>query len=327
MTILLRASAALIIALLAALMLGPPAGAQGWPPKPIRIIVPFPPGGTTDQIARRVQPLIEADLKTTLVIENRSGASGAIGTQAAAASEPNGSTFLLVFDTHGVNPSLLPNLPFDTLNDLAPVMLIGKSPMVIVAHPTTAYRRFDDVLAAARKAPGSVAYGTIGAGSLAHLAMSQIGNELKVTMTHVPYKGGGPLITDAIGGHVPLAIASVALFSPHIQAGALRPLAVTSGQRYAQLPDTPTIAELGIAGFDAEAWWGLLAPAKTPPDIIARMNAAMAKALRDPTVERSLREQGIAYELSAPPAFGAFIAAEVTRWAKVIKANKIVAGD
>jgi tripartite-type tricarboxylate transporter receptor subunit TctC len=326
-TVLLRALAALIIGFQAPLWLSIAASAEGWTSKPIRLIVPFPPGGTTDQIARRVQPLLEADLKTTIVIENRGGASGAIGTQAAAMSEPNGTTFLLVFDTHGVNPSLLPNLPFDTLNDLSPIMLIGKSPMVITAHPATAYRRFDDVLAASRKNPGSVAYGTIGAGSLAHLAMSQIANEFKVTMTHVPYKGGGPLTTDAIAGHVPVAIASVALLSPHIQAGALRPVAVTSAKRYAQLPGTPTIAELGIVGFDAEAWWGLLAPAKTPSDIIMRMNAAMAKALREPVVERSLHDQGIEYRLSSPKEFGDFIEGEIGRWAKVIKDNKIVAGE
>jgi tripartite-type tricarboxylate transporter receptor subunit TctC len=322
-----RAVAAFTIGLQGLLWPGIPAKADSWTSKPIRIIVPFPPGGTTDQIARRVQPLLEADLKTTIVIENRGGASGAIGTQAAAMSEPNGTTFLLVFDTHGVNPSLLPNLPFDTLHDLAPVMLIGKSPMVITAHPATAYRRFEDVLAASRKNPGSVAYGTIGAGSLAHLAMSQIANEFTVVMTHVPYKGGAPLTTDAIAGHVPVAIASVALLSPHIQAGALRPIGVTSAKRYVKLPDTRTIAELGITGFDAEAWWGLLAPAKTPSDIFVRMNAAMAKALREPAVERSLNDQGLEYQLSSPKAFGEFIEGEIVRWAKVIKDNKIVAGD
>jgi tripartite-type tricarboxylate transporter receptor subunit TctC len=157
--------------------------------------------------------------------------------------------------------------------------------------------------------------------------MSQIANEFKVTMTHVPYKGGGPLATDAIAGHVPVAVASVALLSPHIQAGALRPVAVTSAQRYPQLPDTPTIAELGIVGFDAEAWWGLLAPAKTPRDIVMRMNAATAKALREPAVERSLHDQGIEYRLSSPKEFGDFIEGEIGRWAKVIKDNKIVAGE
>jgi tripartite-type tricarboxylate transporter receptor subunit TctC len=326
-TALLRALVALAIGWLGTAWFALPAVAQGWTNKSIRIIVPFPPGGMTDQIVRRIQPLLETELKTTIVIENRGGASGSIGTQAAVASEPDGTTFLLVFDTHGVNPSLLPNLPFDTLNDLAPIMLIGKSPMVIAAHPATAYRRFDDVLAASRGNPGSVAYGTIGAGSLAHLAMSQIANEFKVTMTHVPYKGGGPLTTDAIGGHVPLAIASVALLSPHIRAGALRPVALTSARRYAQLPDTPTMAEVGISGFDAEAWWGLLAPAKTPREIIARMNAAMTKALREPAVERGLNDQGLEYELSSPKAFGEFLQAEIVRWAKVIRDNRIVAGE
>jgi tripartite-type tricarboxylate transporter receptor subunit TctC len=303
------------------------AGAEGWTTKPIRIIVPFPPGGTTDQIIRRIQPLLEDELKATIVVENRGGASGSLGTAIAAKAEADGTTFVMVFDTHAVNPSLLPNLPFDTLKDLAPVMLIGKSPMVITTHPTTPYRSFVDVLAAARANPGGLTYGTIGAGSLAHLAMSQIGNELKVTLTHVPYKGGGPLITDAIAGHVPLAIATTALFSPHVKAGSLRPLAVTSAARVTQFPDVPTIAELGVAGFDAESWWGLLAPARTSPDIVARMNAAVAKALSDPRVKQNLTEQGVDYVLSSPDAFGNFIAGEVARWAKVIKANNIVAGE
>ena len=322
-----RALAVLAVGLCGSLGHALPAGAQAWPSKTIRIIVPFPPGGTTDVIARRVQPLLEQNLKTTIVIENRAGASGAIGTQAAVTSAPDGATFVLVFDTHGANPSLLPNLPFDTLKDLAPIMLIGTSPMVITAHPTTVYRSFADVIAAAKAKPGAVAYGTIGAGSLAHLAMSQIGNALDVTMTHVPYKGGGPLVTDAIGGHVPVAIASTALFSPHVKAGKLTALAVTSAKRAAQLPDTPTVSELRIAGFDAEAWWGLLAPAKTPPEIIARMNVAMVDALQDPMVKQSLSEQGIDYRLSSPDAFGRFVESEIVRWAKVVKDNSIVVKD
>jgi tripartite-type tricarboxylate transporter receptor subunit TctC len=322
-----RALAVLAVGLCGSLGHTLPASAQAWPSKTIRIIVPFPPGGTTDVIARRVQPLLEQHLKTTIVIENRAGASGAIGTQAAITSAPDGATFVLVFDTHGANPSLLPNLPFDTLKDLAPIMLIGTSPMVITAHPTTVYRSFADLIAAAKAKSGAVAYGTIGAGSLAHLAMSQIGNALDVTMTHVPYKGGGPLITDAIGGHVPVAIASTALFSPHVKAGKLTALAVTSAKRAAQLPDTPTVSELRIAGFDAEAWWGLLAPAKTPPEIIARMNAAMVDALQDPMVKQSLSEQGLDYRLSSPDAFGRFVESEIARWAKVVKDNNIVVKD
>jgi tripartite-type tricarboxylate transporter receptor subunit TctC len=325
--LLLRALAALAVGLWGSLWHAVIASAQSRSSQPIRIIVPFPPGGATDQIARRVQPLLERNLKTPIVIENRGGASGSIGTQVAATSLPDGTTFLLVFDSHGVNPSLLPNLPFDTLKDLTPIMLIGKSPMVITAHPTTAHKGFADVISASKEKPGSVAYGTIGSGSLAHLAMTQITSALNVTMTHVPYKGGGPLTTDALGGHVPVAIASIALLSAHIHAGLLRPLAVTSAKRSSQLPDTSTISELGITGFDAEAWWGLLAPAKTPPQIIARMNAAMAEALQEPTVRQSLSEQGIDYQLSSPEAFGRLLESEIARWAKVVRDNKIVPGE
>jgi tripartite-type tricarboxylate transporter receptor subunit TctC len=297
--------------------------AQTWPSAPIRIVVPFPPGGTTDQIARRVQPQLQADLGVPVIVENKSGASGAIGTQAVVVAPADGTTFLLVFDTHAVNPSLLPNLPFDTLKDLAPIMLIGTSPMILTAHPSTPYTAFADVLAAAGRNPGAVFYGTIGAGSLAHLAMTQIANELKVTLTHVPYKGGGPLLTDAIGGHVPLAIASMALLSSQVQAGALRPLAVTSSERYPLFPATPTVAELGAAAFDAEAWWGLLAPARTPAAIIVRMRTALRDALLNGAVKQSLAEQGVQYRLSSPVEFGSFLEREVTRWAKVVKENKL----
>jgi tripartite-type tricarboxylate transporter receptor subunit TctC len=303
-----------------------PSAAQAWPSNPIRIIVPFPPGGTTDQIARRVQPLLQADLKVPVIIENRAGASGAIGTQAAVTSPPDGTTFLLVFDTHAVNPSVLPNLPFDTLKDLAPVMLIGTSPMVITAHPATALKSFADLVAAARKNDGAISYGTVGAGSLAHLAMTSIANGLKVTMTHVPYRGGGPLLTDAIAGHVPVTIASIALLSPQISSGGLRPLAVTSTARYAQFPDVPTVSELGLA-IDAQSWWGLLAPARTPPDIIARMHQALAKALEVETVRQSLSEQGVIYRLSSPEELGRFLETEIPRWAKVVKDNRIVATE
>jgi tripartite-type tricarboxylate transporter receptor subunit TctC len=321
-----RALAVVLLGLAGLFGASDPAATQAWPSNPMRIIVPFPPGGTTDQIARRVQPLLQADLKVPVIIENRAGASGAIGTQAAAASPPDGTTFLLVFDTHAVNPSVLPNLPFDTLKDLAPIMLIGTSPMVITSHPSAGYKSFADLVAAARKSEGAVNYGTIGAGSLAHLAMTRIANGLKVTMTHVPYRGGGPLLTDAIAGHVPVAIASIALLSPQISSGGLRPLAVTSAARYAQFPDVPTVGELGVE-IDAQSWWGMLAPAKTPPDIVARMHQALTKALAVETVRQSLSEQGMIYRLSSPEELGRFIEAEIPRWAKVVKDNRIIASE
>jgi tripartite-type tricarboxylate transporter receptor subunit TctC len=221
---------------------------------------------------------------------------------------------------------VLPNLSFDTLRDLAPVMLIGTSPMVITSHPATVYWSFTDLVAAARKSEGTVNYGTIGAGSLAHLAMTSIANGLKVTMTHISYRGGGPLLTDAIAGHIPVAIASIALLSPQISGGGLRALAVTSAARYPQFPDIPTVNEFGIE-IDAQSWWGMVAPARTPPHIIARMHDALAKALEVEAVRRSLSEQGVIYRLSSPEELGRFVAAEIARWANVVKDNRIVASE
>ncbi len=301
--------------------------AQAWPSQPIKLVVPFPPGGTTDQIARHVQPHLQQALGTQVVIENRGGASGAIGTAVVAKAPPDGYTFAVVFDTHGVNPSLIPNMQFDTLNDLAPVMLIGKSPMVFTTHPSTPYKTLGDVLAAVRAKPDSVGYGTIGSGSLAHLFVSMAGKQNGFSMTHVPYKGGGPLITDSVAGHVPVSIASVALFAPHIQTGKLRALAVTSARRFPSLPEVPTVSEAGLPGLEAESWWGVFAPAKTPAPIIARMNSEFANALKNPGVSEKLVGQGLVMTLSQPPELQKFVASEVERWGKVVRENKITAGN
>jgi tripartite-type tricarboxylate transporter receptor subunit TctC len=301
--------------------------AQAWPSQPIKLVVPFPPGGTTDQIARHVQPHLQQALGVQILIENRAGASGAIGTAAVAKSPPDGYTFVVVFDTHGVNPSLIPNMGFDTLKDLAPVMLVGKSPMVFVAHPSTPYKAFGDVVAAAKAKADSVSYGTIGSGSLAHLFVTLAGKQGGFSMTHVPYRGGGPLITDAVAGHVPVSIATVALFAPHIQAGKLRPLAVTSPKRFPQLPDVPTVGEAGLPGMDAEAWWGVLAPAKTPAAIVTRMHAEFTNALKNPGVNEKLTQQGVVMTLSQPDELQKFLVNEVERWGRVVRENKITAGN
>jgi tripartite-type tricarboxylate transporter receptor subunit TctC len=318
-----------ILAALAAASLASPlaAHAQGWPSQPIKLVVPFPPGGTTDQIARHVQPHLQQALGVQVLIENRSGASGAIGTAAVAKSPPDGYTFAVVFDTHAVNPSLIPNMQFDTLNDLAPVMLVGTSPMVFTTHPSTPYKTFGDVLAAARAKPDSIGYGTIGSGSLAHLFVTMAGRQNGFSLTHVPYKGGGPLVTDSVAGHVPVSIATVALLTPHIQSGKLRALAVTSAKRFPNLPDVPAVSEVGLAGMDAESWWGVFAPAKTPAPIVARFNAEFANALRNPGVNEKLVAQGLVMSLSQPAVLGKFIASEVDRWGKVVRENKITAGN
>jgi tripartite-type tricarboxylate transporter receptor subunit TctC len=300
---------------------------DAWPAKPVKIIVPFPPGGSVDQVARIFAAQLTQQLGQPVVVENRTGASGAIGTQAVATAPPDGYTFGLVFDTHAVNPTLIPNIGFDTLKDLAPVMLIGTSPMAIVAHVSQPYRDFRDVLAAAKAKPGSVAIGSIGTGSLGHLAIAQIGNSQKVEITHVPYRGGGPLMTDAIGGQVPLAIGTVFLVNPHVKGGKVKALAVTSDKPSPQMPGVATVAEQGVPGFSALAWWGVIAPAATPPGVVKRMYDELKKALANPAVSEKLSAQGMDIVGGPPEELDRFLRGEMVRWAKVVKDNAIKAGD
>jgi len=304
------------------------ANAQGtWPTKPVKIISVFPPGGSVDQVARIFAQQLTVQMGQQFIVDNRGGASGSIGTQVVATSPPDGYTFGVVFDTHAVNPSLIPNLPFDTLKDLAPVMLVGTSPMAIVAHVGQPYKNFRDVIAAAKIKSGSVAIGSIGTGSLGHLAITQIGKLAQVEFIHVPYRGGGPLMTDAIGGQVPLAIGSVFLVNPHVKGGKVKALAVTSTKPSPQLPGVATVAEQGVPGFSALSWWGVIAPANTPAPILKRMNAELNKALKDPGVAQKLSEQGIEIVGGGPEALDKFLRTEITRWAAVVKENGIKAGD
>jgi tripartite-type tricarboxylate transporter receptor subunit TctC len=302
--------------------------AQGaWPSKPVKLISVFPPGGSVDQVARVFAAELTRELGQQFIVENRGGASGSIGTQVVATSPPDGYTFGVVFDTHAVNPSLIPNLPFDTLKDLAPVMLVGTSPMAIVAHTGQPYRDFRDVLAAAKAKPGSVAIGSIGTGSLGHLAIAQIANLQHTEFTHVPYRGGGPLMTDAIGGQVPLAIGTVFLVNPHVKGGKLKALAVTSAKPSPQMPGVATVADQGVPGFAALAWWGVIAPAGTPQPIVKRMHEELSKALANPAVAEKLSAQGMDIVGGGPEELDRFLRGEIVRWAQVVKDSKIKAGD
>ena len=296
-----------------------------WPAKPVKIIAVFPPGGSVDQVARIFGAQLTTQLGQQFVVDNRGGASGSIGTQVVATSPPDGYTFGVVFDTHAVNPSLIPNLPFDTVKDLAPVMLVGTSPMAIVAHASQPYNDFRDLLAAAKKQP--VAFGSIGTGSIGHLAMAQIGGLQMVEFTHIPYRGGGPLMTDAIGGQVPVAIGTVFLVNPHVKGGKLKALAVTSAKPSPQMPGVKTVAEQGVPGFSALAWWGVIAPANTPQPIVKRMNEELSKALKDPVVSQKLHDQGMEIVGGGPEELDKFLRAEISRWASVVRDNKIKAGD
>jgi tripartite-type tricarboxylate transporter receptor subunit TctC len=317
--------------LLAALALGlaaPLAFAQGvgdWPKRqPIKLVAVFPPGGSVDQVARILAQVLQQQLGQTVIVENKGGASGSIGTAAVVAAPPDGYTLAVVFDTHGVNPSLIPNLPYDTKKDLVPLVLVGTSAMVLATNAGSEYKTFADVVAAA-KARKPVSYGSIGSGSLGHLAMALLARNGNLEWTHVPYKGGGPLMQDAVAGHVPLSIASVFVTKPHIDSKRLRPLAVTSSRRSAELPDVPTMAESGFAGFDAPAWWAVLAPAKTPPEIVRRWNEELNKALKNPDVAQKLQAQGIEIAGGSVEQARTWIDRQVDTWSKVVKDNNIKA--
>jgi tripartite-type tricarboxylate transporter receptor subunit TctC len=296
---------------------------QAWPDKqPIKLVAVFPPGGSVDQVSRLLAPVLMQQLGQTVIVENKGGASGAIGAAAVAAAPADGYTFAAVFDTHGVNPSLMPNLPFDSKKDLIPVILIGTSPMVLATHAGSEFKSLADVASAARTQSG-VSFGSIGSGSLGHLAMALLGKNGGMNFTHIPYKGGGPLMNDAVAGHVPLSIGSVFVTKPHIDSKRLRALAVTTSTRAPQLPDVPTIAESGFAGFDAPAWWAILAPARTPPEIVQRMNEEINKALKTPEVAKRLEAQGIDVMGGTSQAARAFIERQMDIWAKVVKDNNI----
>jgi tripartite-type tricarboxylate transporter receptor subunit TctC len=299
--------------------------AQAWPAKTVKIIAPFPPGGSVDQVARIFAAQLTTQTGQQFIVDNRSGASGVIGTQAVATSPPDGYTLAVVFDTHAVNPTLMPNIPFDTLKDLSPIMLVGTSPMAIVAHTSQPYKDFRDVLAAAKREP--VAFGSIGTGSLGHLAMTQVANTAHVQFTHVPYKGGGPLMTDAVGNQVPLAIGTVFLVTPHVKGGKLKALAVTSSKPAPTLPGVQTVAEQGVPGFSALAWWGVIAPGNMPPALARRIYDEFAKALANPAVTQKLADQGMDIVGGPPQELDRFVRGEIARWGAVVKENKIRAGD
>jgi tripartite-type tricarboxylate transporter receptor subunit TctC len=299
--------------------------AQAWPSRqPIKLVAVFPPGGSVDQVARLLAPALSAQLGQSVIVENRGGASGSIGAAAVAAAAPDGYTFAVVFDSHGVNPSLIPNLPFDSKKDLAPVVLIGTAPMVLGTPAASEYKSFADVVAAARSAKGA-SYGSIGSGSLGHLAMALLGKGGNLNFQHIPYKGGGPLMNDAVAGHVPLAIGSVFLLKPFIDSKRLRALAVTTSKRSPDLPDVPTLAELGFAGFEAPAWWAVLAPARTPPKVVARMNEALNAVMRTPELAKRLDAQGIDVMGGPPDAARVFIERQMDLWGRVVKENNIKA--
>jgi len=273
-------------------------------------------------VARILAPALQAELKQNVIVENIGGASGVIGTSAMTRSDPDGYTFAVVFDTHGVNPSLKDKLPYDTIKDIAPVTLIGTSPMVLVASKKSGISSFKQLVDLS-KAGKQFSYGSIGIGSLGHLAMARLAKQAGFDWNHIPYRGGGPLMQDVLGGQVELAVGSEFLVKPHIESGGIIPLVVTTTKRAPGLPNVPTVAESGFPGFNAPAWWAVLAPGKTPPAIVNAMNQAITKALKTPNVADKFKAQGIEIIAGNPEALRDFIGKQIAVWGKFVIENNI----
>lgn len=291
-----------------------------YPTKPIRLIVPFPPGGTTDVVARVIAQKLTENWSQQVVVDNRPGAGGIIGTELAAKAPADGYTLLLgSITTHAVNPSLYKKLPFDPLRDFAPVSLAVSTPQVLVVHPSVAAKSVKELIALAKAKPGQLNYASAGTGTSPHLTFELFKSMAGVDLVHVPYKGTGPAITDLIGGQVQTMITGVVALYPHIKAGKLRALGATSAKRVAALPDVPTIAESGVPGFDVASWFGVFAPAGTPKPIVARLNAEIVKILAVPELRRKLAGQGADPATNTPEQFAAYVKSELARWSKVVK--------
>jgi tripartite-type tricarboxylate transporter receptor subunit TctC len=317
-----RAAAAMVFAALASV----PVAAQttDWPNKPVKFISPFPPGGSVDPLARLVAIKMTDATGQQFIVENKTGASGVIGTAYVAKSPPDGYTYVFVFDTHAVNPSLIPNMPYDTVKDLAPVMLIGTAPMAITTNAAKPYRTFADVISAAKAAPGTITFGTVGSGSLGHLAMTLLGQAAGIKLVHVPYKGGGPMTQDVLGGQIELGIASVAQQGPHVKGGKLRAIAITGEKRSPVMPDVPTLAEQGFPGFSAYAWWGIFAPAGIPGPVLEKFHSQLVKIMNLPDVRKTLVETlGMDVAAASPEDTQKFLLAQIERWGKVVRENNI----
>jgi tripartite-type tricarboxylate transporter receptor subunit TctC len=288
------------------------------------LVVPFPPGGSTDALARLLQSYLQARLGRIVLVENKSGAAGAIGAAQVAKSAPDGSSFLVTFDSHAVIPSILEKPPLDVEHDLVPVFLIGTAPYVIAANASRPFKTFADIIAASKENPGSVKYASVGIGTLGHLAMTVLGNKAGVEITHVPYRGGGPAMNDVLGGHVDLIAGSAALVMAQLGTNLLRPVLQLGRERLPVLKDTQTAIEAGFPDFEALAWWGIFAPTGTPADIIASMAKSVREILSEPAVATQLRDtQQMTLLLADADDFSTFFAKQMSFWGQVVRENNI----
>ena len=297
--------------------------AQGaWPERPIRLIVPWPPGGSTDVVARIFQPRLTEVLGRPVIVENRGGASGSIGAGEAARAAPDGYTWMLAYDTEATNQTVM-RLPYKALEAFVPVCLVATGPLALVAHQSTPFHSYQDVVAAAKRAPDTINYATSGVGGLAHVATTLLQQRGDFRITHVPYRGGGPAASDAVAGHVPLFMSNVVVISQHIKNGTLRPLGVTTRTASRHVPGAKSFAEQGVGDFEAPTWWMLLGRAGTPDAITARMSAAIRQVVQEPEVRQKIEEQGADVVASDPDGARRFLSGEIDKWSTVIRTADI----
>ncbi|UCU98548.1 tripartite tricarboxylate transporter substrate binding protein [Acidovorax radicis] len=296
-----------------------------FPDKPVRIIVPFAPGGGTDLVARSMTVVMGQELGQPVIIDNKPGAGTLIGTDAAAKSAPDGYTMVMATVAHVVNPSIQPKLPYNHDKDFAPVMLVGVSPNVLVVRSSSPYKSVKDVIAAAKATPGKLSFASQGAGTSAHLAGELFKNLIGTNLIHIPYRGAGPALTDLLGGQVDVMFATAAAVGSMIESGKLRALAVTTATRSSShvLSKVPTVAESGVPGYVADSWYGLFAPAGTPADVIEKLNAAAKKAVFTDAFRKRMEAEGLIVKGGTPQDFGTYAKGEEARWRKVVKDNNI----
>ncbi|HZP86496.1 MAG TPA: tripartite tricarboxylate transporter substrate binding protein [Burkholderiales bacterium] len=313
-----------IVALACALLAIGAAPAQGqdkWPSRPVVYVVPFPPGGNTDTLARLINQKLGAALGQPVVIENKPGAGGNIGSDFVAKSKPDGYTILGgTISSHAINQSVYPSMPYDAVKSFEPVILLGSNPLVLAVNASTPYKTLKEVLDAAKSKPGQLAFASPGSGTSPHLAGELLKMLTHVDITHVPYKGSGPALSDVIGGQVPIIIDTTIVLGPQLKAGKLRPLAVAYPQRLSTLPDVPTAAEAGVPGWEVVSWQAVFAPAGTPKPIVQRLNAEIARIMKTPEVQARLADMGVEIGGGPPEQLGEFQKAEIAKWSKVVKA-------
>ena len=309
------------LALAAALVSPVAAAAESYPVRPIRFIVPVPPGGGNDIVGRIVAAKLGEGLGQQVVVDNRGGAGGTIGTDITAKAPPDGYTMLVNNISLAVNHTLFRKLPYDTLKDLAPVSLAGRQPNIVVVHPGVAAKSMRDLVELARMKPGQITYGSGGIGTASHLATEMLKLMTKTDMVHVPYKGLGPALTDLIGGRITVIISTMASALPQMKAGKIRPLAVTTAQRSSFFPEVPTMDEAGVKGYEFSTWYGLLVPAGTSKAIVDRLNMETRKAIASAAVKEAFVGQGLEPVSSTPQEFGTYLRSEVAKWGTVVKAS------